>query len=267
MNFILSIDKVSKFYDSPGQRRPIIALHHVSLKIKEGTALGLVGESGAGKSTLARMVIGSEMPSSGRIWFDGEEVTAMSARRRHAVKRWIQMIWQDPAISLNPFMNVEELIREPLEIFRIGDRRCRKNRVIELLERTGLPVDCLSRRPHELSGGQCQRVAIARALSLNPRLLICDEIMIGLDVIHQKQILELLKELQAELGLTILFISHDLLSVRFFCHRVAVIRDGRIIEEAEPDALFRNPAHPYSAQLVRATLFLSQFSVHRLHSI
>lgn len=233
MNHLLSIEKVSKNYQTAGQRTISQVLVDINLSLEAGMALGIIGESGAGKSTLVRIIMGLERPSSGMVRFEGRPISFLPERQRHLLKKDIQLIWQDPIAYLNPFMTVEQLIAEPLVVFRLGNRKNRWNRVRELATLTGLEKDCLPKRPHQLSGGQAQRVAVARALSIKPRLLICDEILTGLDNPRQVQVLDLLKRLQDQMGLTVLFVSHDLAAVCYLCKRLAVLEAGKILEEAD----------------------------------
>lgn len=233
---MIEVQQVSKLYPL-GKKRVLKALHCVSLTIEKGQTLGLVGESGSGKSTLGRIILGLEKPSSGEIFFEGSKKETLLPKR-------MQMIFQDPYSSLNPRMNVEAILSEPTRIHHLPSR------VDELLDLVKLPQDAKKRRPHEFSGGQRQRIGIARALALYPDVLICDEPISALDVSIQAQIVNLLKELQQELGLTILFIAHDLAMVRYISHRIAVMQKGEIVEDAETDVLFAAPKHPYTQQLL-----------------
>ena len=244
MNPLLSIEKVSKDYPIAGQRAPSQVLVDINLSLEAGMALGIIGESGAGKSTLVRIIMGLERASSGIVRFEGRQISFLPERQRHLLKKEIQLIWQDPIAYLNPFMTVEQLIAEPLVVFRWGNRKDRWNRVLELAALTGLEKNCLPKRPHQLSGGQAQRVAIARALSVKPRLLICDEILTGLDNPRQVQVLDLLKRLQDQMGLTVLFVSHDLAAVCYLCKRLAVLEAGKILEEADIRDFLQRPRAP-----------------------
>jgi ABC-type glutathione transport system ATPase component len=249
---LLRIEKVSKTYPVSGPENTHQVLKEVTLDLEAGQALGIVGESGAGKSTLVRIIMGLERHSSGTAWFDGRPLFFLTGRERHGLKKDIQLVWQDPVSFLNPFMTAGQLIAEPLIVFSLGNRKERRSRVLELAALTGLDEDGLNKRPHQLSGGQAQRVAIARALSLNPKLLLCDEILTGLDSPHQVQILELLKTLQQQMDLAVLFVSHDLAAVAFFCGRLVVMQGGRIVEEAGVKDFLINPKHPYSIRLLQA---------------
>ena len=228
------------------------ALDDVSLEVRRGETLALVGESGCGKTTVGRTLIRLYRPARGRILFDGVDVTNASGSTLRDFRRRAQMVFQDPYASLNPRMKVEDIIAEPLRAYGIGGRRQRRDRVSELLERVGLAADSGRRFPHAFSGGQRQRIGIARALALEPDLLIADEPVSALDVSIQAQIVNLMKDLQAELGLTTLFIAHDLAVVRNIAHRVAVMYLGKVVELAPRDALFDRPLHPYTRSLLSA---------------
>jgi oligopeptide/dipeptide ABC transporter ATP-binding protein len=236
----------------PGGREVVHALDGVDLDIAAGETLGLVGETGCGKSTLARCVARLYELTSGRIWFDGREITDLSARRLRPFRRQIQMVFQDPYGSLNPRRRVGSIIADPFAIHGIGTRRERKRQVQELMERVGLNPEHYNRFPAEFSGGQRQRIGVARALALRPKLLICDEPVSALDVSIQAQIINLLDDLQDEFDLTYLFISHDLSVVRHVSDRVAVMYLGRIVETAPVEDLFDVPRHPYTRALLSA---------------
>jgi len=228
------------------------AVNGVSLDVARGTTLGLVGESGCGKSTLGRAILRLIEPTSGHISFDGIDVRSVSRRNLRALRRHMQMIFQDPVGSLNPRMKVGDVIGEPLAIHGVGPRRQRRQRVAELLERVGLSASQADRYPHEFSGGQRQRIGLARAIGLQPKFIVCDEPVSALDVSVQAQILNLLSDLKRELGLTLLFIAHNLAVVRLFSDRVAVMYLGKIVEEASTDDLFARPRHPYTMALLAA---------------
>ena len=244
---LVSIENVSTRF---GQVR---AVSEVSLDITPGETLGLVGESGCGKSTLGRTILRLVDPAGGRITFEGKDITAMPQRALRPMRRQMQMIFQDPYASLNPRMSVGDAIAEPLEIHGLAKTKSeRLARVQELLAKVGLRGDAATRSPHEFSGGQRQRIGIARALACKPKFIVCDEPISALDVSIQAQIVNLLEDLQAEQGLTYLFISHDLKVVQHICDRVAVMYLGRIVELAEAKTLYRAPKHPYTQALLSA---------------
>ena len=249
MTPLVAVDAVSVHFPQGGGlfRKPRVlrAVEDVSFDVAPGEALALVGESGSGKSTLGNVVAGLRAPTSGAVRFDGRAPDAAS-------RRAVQVVFQDPYGALDPRMPVSEVIAEPLRIQRIGTPADRRARAAELVEQVGLPRDALNRYPHEFSGGQRQRIAIARALAPGPRLIVADEPLSALDVSIQSQVLNLLRDLQAEHGLAYLFISHDLAVVHHLADRVAVLYLGRLVEVAARDALFARPAHPYTQALLDA---------------
>lgn len=226
------------------------ALKNVSLSIKEGETYALVGESGSGKSTLARIVVGVDDATSGTVTIAGQQI---SMRMPQANRRNIQMVFQSPYASLNPRWRVRDLIAEPLRAFNITpNRKATLQRVTELLEQVGLQGDDAHKYPHQFSGGQRQRISIARALSSNPKFIVCDEPTSALDVSVQAQVLNLLKDLQSELGLTYLFITHDLAVVKTMAHQIGVLQRGVLVEEQAADDLFAAPQHEYTRDLLAA---------------
>jgi peptide/nickel transport system ATP-binding protein/oligopeptide transport system ATP-binding protein len=228
------------------------AVDGVSLHLDRGRTLGLVGESGSGKSTLARVLVGIEKPTSGQVFVDGEDVVHLSRAGRKQLRRDVQMVFQDPYTSLNPRMSVSEIVGEPFAIHGIDPAGGRRAAVGDLLELVGLDPDHANRYPHQFSGGQRQRVGIARALALRPKILVCDEPVSALDVSVQGQVINLLEDLQAELGLSYLFVAHDLGVVRHIAHDVAVMYLGRIVEQGPEADVYDTAQHPYTQALLSA---------------
>ncbi|MDH7798820.1 MULTISPECIES: oligopeptide/dipeptide ABC transporter ATP-binding protein [unclassified Beijerinckia] len=232
----------------------VSAVDGVSFQIKPGETLGLVGESGSGKSTTASLVLRMQRPTSGAVRLDGIDISVFSDRQLRNVRRKMQAVFQNPYASLNPRMQITDLIAEPLNVFGLGTKAERARAAGELLHRVGLASDIGARYPHQISGGQRQRIALARALVLNPSLIVLDEPVSALDVSIQAQIVRLLADLQAERGLAYLFIAHDLAVVAGLAHRVAVMYLGQIVEIGDTERIYRAPAHPYTRALLDATL-------------
>ncbi|ADO42612.1 ABC transporter ATP-binding protein [Ketogulonicigenium vulgare] len=225
------------------------AVKDASLKLYRGETLGIVGESGCGKSTLARMLVGLEVPDGGDVLLRGQALV-----RDKASRRAVQMVFQDPYLSLNPRLTVMDIIAEPLDVHGLARGAARKARVGELLDAVGLDPQVSSRFPHEFSGGQRQRIGIARALAADPQILVCDEPVSALDVSVQAQVVNLLIDLQARFGLSIIFIAHDLAVVRAMCHRTMVMYMGRVVEVGDTDTVMQHPNHPYTQMLRRSAL-------------
>ena len=254
---ILRIEKLSKHFPIRRgffQRAVgwVPAVENVSLAVADGRTLGLVGESGCGKTTVARLILQLLPADGGRILYKGTDIGALTEKDLRPLRKEIQIVFQDPYGSLNPRMTVGQTLAEGLRLRGARDRLGRRHETVRLLELVGLAPASADRYPHEFSGGQRQRIGIARALSVEPSLVICDEPVSALDVSIQAQILNLLKDLQDRLGLSYLFISHDLNVVGYLCHHVAVMYRGRIMEQAPAEALFENPRHPYTHALLAA---------------
>ena len=247
-NVLIKVGGLSKEY--PTDRGISRVVDDVSLTIRRGETLGLVGESGSGKSTVARMILRLIEPTAGTIHFSDEDLRAASSRRLRALRRQMQIVFQDPYAALNPRMSVRQVLAEPFAIHR---EPLQPARLAELLTTVGLDASALSRYPHEFSGGQRQRINIARALALRPKFLVLDEPVSALDVSVGAQVINLLRDLQREHGLTYLFISHSMPLVRYLCDRVAVMHRGRIVELGDVEQVCSSPVNPYTQQLVTAT--------------
>ncbi|HZC26214.1 MAG TPA: ABC transporter ATP-binding protein [Actinopolymorphaceae bacterium] len=255
---LLEVDDLTVHYSVRGagsvvrRRETVHAVDGISFALGTHQTLGLVGESGCGKSTTGRSILLLERPTAGRIRFEGRDLGALGRRELNALRRRMQIVFQDPIGSLNPRHTVGQLIREPLHVHHLVPRNGYRARVEELLELVGLPADAVSRYPHEFSGGQCQRIGIARSLAAEPTFLVLDEPVSALDVSIQAQILQLLTDLQTRLGLSYLFIAHDLAVVGQMSDRVAVMYLGKIVEIADRDSLYARPHHPYTQALFSA---------------
>ncbi|MCW8199110.1 ATP-binding cassette domain-containing protein [Verminephrobacter aporrectodeae subsp. tuberculatae] len=252
---LLQVERLSKHYALPRRwlekaRRPVQAVDCVSFSVARGETLALVGESGCGKTTTAKSVLRLVEPSCGSVRLEGEELTQLSPGQMRLRRRELQIIFQDPYASLNPRLSAGEIVAEPLRNFGMASAAERRARVQWLFARVGLRPEAANKYPHEFSGGQRQRLGIARALALSPKLIVCDEPVSALDVSVQAQVVNLLMDLQAELGIAYLFVAHDLAVVRHISRRVAVMYLGRIVEVADRDALFSAPRHPYTEILL-----------------
>ena len=247
---LVVIENLTKVFKGRLGQADFTAVQDVSLTVPRGRTVAIVGESGSGKTTTARMLLKLYEPTSGSIRFDGQDVTGLRGRQLAAFRQRVQPIFQDPYSSLNPMFTIGRIVEEPLSTYGRGTRAERQYRVKWLLEEVALPPSTVSRYPNELSGGQRQRVAIARALALQPELIVCDEPVSSLDVLVQKQILDLLGRLQDEFGLSYLFISHDLAVVRLISDEVCVMKDGRLVEAGASEEIFTDPQHPYTRQLL-----------------
>jgi len=252
---LVEVKDLCKFFfvgNGLARRSCIHAVDHVNFTIYQGETLGLVGESGCGKSTLGRTILRLYKPTSGQVFYAGRDITRAS-RRELRQKMQMQMVFQDPSASLNPRMTIGKIVEEPLKNYRLcANKREREERVIELLARVGLNQEQMHRYPHEFSGGQQQRVGIARTLAANPEFIVCDEPISALDVSIQSQIINMLEDMQRELGLTYLFIAHDVSVVRHISNRIGVMFLGKLVELADSNELVRNPLHPYTQTLMSA---------------
>ena len=254
-DILLEVKNLKKYFESKkgffGKKiQQVKAVDDVSFYIKKGETFGLVGESGCGKSTTGRTLIRLYDVTGGNIIFDGQDISSLKEKDLKPFRKKIQMIFQDPYASLNTRMTVADIVGEPLDIHGLAKGQDRQNRIYELLEKVGLSKDHASRYPHEFSGGQRQRIGIARALAVNPKFIICDEPISALDVSIQAQVVNMLEDLQKELGLTYLFIAHDLSMVKHISDRIGVMYLGKMVEVAESDELYEKPAHPYTQALL-----------------
>jgi oligopeptide transport system ATP-binding protein len=235
-----------------GTRLTVKAVQNVNVEISPGETVGLVGESGSGKSTLGRLILKLLEPTQGKVFFDGRDLSTLGRAELRALRREMQLVFQDPYASLNPRMRVRSIVGEGIEIHKLARGREKENRIVELLNMVGMGSDAMNRFPHEFSGGQRQRIGIARALAVNPRFLVLDEPVSALDVSIQAQIINLLQDLQEKLNLTYLFIAHDLRVVEHISNRVAIMYLGKIVEIASRDEIYLRPHHPYTRALLSA---------------
>ena len=249
---LLKVDELTKHFPVENSDDVVQAVDGVTFDIAEGETLGLVGESGCGKSTVGRCILRLYEPTSGSVSFDGRDILKLSPAEMRAVRREMQIIFQDPYASLNPRLSILSIVSEPLKIHGVSNAAERRDRVADLLSKVGLDPAYMNRYPHEFSGGQRQRIGIARALALNPKLIICDEPVSALDVSVQAQVVNLLQDLQEQFGLTYLFISHGLAVVEHISDRVAVMYLGKIVEIADAQDLYQNPLMPYTKALLSA---------------
>ena len=254
---LIRVENLKKYYPIRGgvithTTGYVHSVDGVSFSIAEGETLGLVGESGCGKSTVGRQLVGLETPTGGRLFYQGKDMEKLSGKEKKSVRTQLQMVFQDPYSSLNPRKHIYEILSQPMLYHGISNKETVHRDVDRLLDMVGLPKHVLGRYPHEFSGGQRQRIGIARALAMNPKIIVCDEPVSALDVSIQAQILNLLKQLQKDLGLTYIFITHDLSVVKYFSDDIAVMYMGTMVEKAPANLLFKNPLHPYTKALLSA---------------
>jgi oligopeptide/dipeptide ABC transporter ATP-binding protein len=263
---LLEVEGVSKQFEvkaSAFQKRRLNALNNVNLYVEKGKTLSLVGESGCGKTTLGKVVSGLYLPSSGQIRFEGEDIGSKTPRQRGAIQKDVQMVFQDPYASLNPRKRVYDILDRPLKTYTDHDKAKRRDLILEACNHVGLDESYLSRYPHQFSGGQRQRIAVARAIILRPSLIVADEPISALDVSIQAQILNLMMDLQDELDLTYLFITHDISVVKHISDHVAVMYLGEIVEWASKEDLFAHPRHPYTELLLSAVPDISKEEISK----
>ncbi len=258
---LIEVEDMKKYYPIKGgiithTTGQVKAVDGVSFSIQKGQTLGLVGESGCGKSTIGRQLVGLETPTEGKIYYNGCDLSAIQKNKKQMqqIRTKLQMVFQDPYSSLNPRKHIFEILAQPMLYHHISDKAAVERDILKILDMVGLPRTVLGRYPHEFSGGQRQRIGIAKALSLNPEFIVCDEPVSALDVSIQAQILNLLKDLQKELGLTLLFVGHGLGAVNYVSDRIAVMYLGKIVEIGEAKEVFQHPVHPYTKALLNAVL-------------
>ena len=248
---LLEVKNLKKYFDTPNG--VLHAVDDVSFRLEKGKTLGVVGESGCGKSTTGRAILRLHEPTSGEVIFEGRDITKLSSQEMRGLRSDMQIIFQDPFASLNPRKTVSEIIAEPLRLHKVyKNKQDQEKRVLELMELVGLSERLTNTYPHELDGGRRQRIGIARALAMNPKFIVCDEPVSALEVSIQAQILNLLKKLQKELGLTYIFITHDLSVVNYFSDEIMVMYLGKVVEHAPAEQLFAHPTHPYTKALLSA---------------
>jgi len=257
MKPVLEINHVSKYYSAKSgafslDKRMVKAVDDISFKVYPGETIGIVGESGCGKTTLGKLILHLFEPTGGEVLFDGRNILDLKGKELRNIRKYVQIVYQDPYASLNPRHTIGKIIGEPLRVQKMADKKSVQEQVFNMLEVVGLSKDFYHRYPYECSGGQRQRVGIARALILNPKIIVCDEAVSALDMSTQSQIINLLDEIQKEFSLTYLFISHDLSVVRHICNRIIVMYLGKIIEIAGCDELYDHPIHPYTQALFSA---------------
>ena len=246
---LVQVEHLKKYFQV-GRGKVLHAVDDVTFSIPKGTTLGLVGESGCGKTTVGRTLVGLYQPDGGKITFDGQDITHLKGKEKRAITRRMQMVYQDPYASLNPFFTVGEIITEGLEIHNIGESKKERMEIAyDLLNRVGLHREHANRFPHEFSGGQRQRVGLARSLAVNPEFIVCDEAISALDVSVQAQIVNMLVDFQQSMGLTYLFIAHDLSMVRYISDQTAVMYLGQLVEIGDIHEIYDHPAHPYTQGL------------------